>query len=150
MSENRLTSLPANVFSDLKSLKELNLWGNEIEVVEEGTFAGLVSLQELWISENRIKSIAANAFHELRALEKLLMYKNEIEEIDERLFSRLESLKRLDISRNRIKSLPLKTFNGLVKLEKLNLEEELDNNELYAHLTNLTYVNENRIYCAFL
>jgi Leucine-rich repeat (LRR) protein len=134
-------SIPANAFSELRNLKTLYLDENEIEAVNELTFAGLVSLKELSISFNKIKSIPGNTFVELRNLEQLYLTGNRIETLDERAFSGLVSLTTLDISDNKIKSIPSNALSELKSVRLMWLDDSVIKRKLFAGLDSLKEVN---------
>ncbi|CAC5388602.1 unnamed protein product [Mytilus coruscus] len=71
LSENSITSIEQNVFTELTSLETLVLYSNDITSIEQNAFVGLTSLESLIIYDNSITSIEENALTELTSLEKL-------------------------------------------------------------------------------
>ncbi|XP_008295256.1 leucine-rich repeat-containing G-protein coupled receptor 5 [Stegastes partitus] len=76
LSYNQIQTLPS--FSACESIQKIDLHHNEIEDVEENTFAGLMSLRSLDLSWNRLTSVKPNSFSALPALNKLDLSSNQL------------------------------------------------------------------------
>jgi len=62
MRDYRVT-LPASVFSDLSSLRELWIVSAELETLDEGVFHGLTGLETLHLSNNHLETLPGGAFN---------------------------------------------------------------------------------------
>lgn len=76
MKENRLKFLRSGVFDNLKSLEELWLQNNLLEVLEESIFKKNLALKNVFLVENKITSIHPNTFVGLRYLRDVSLRKN--------------------------------------------------------------------------
>ena len=66
---------------DFRWIKQLDLWGNQIETISRETFAGCESITLLSLSQNMIKVIEDRAFSHLTTLKHLCLEENNIEEM---------------------------------------------------------------------
>ncbi|KAG7261634.1 hypothetical protein CRUP_038356 [Coryphaenoides rupestris] len=150
LSNNKLSTLPAKVFSPLASLEQLYLGANQLETISVETLAGLTQLLKLDLNRNRIwrldagvfdqlsnltflnlggnsiRELPPTIFHSLSRLRQLMLYTNQLETLDADLFSHLPELADLRIHSNRITRLAPKVFWSLGNLQKLSLS----NNQL--------------------
>jgi len=76
-----------------KNLRELLLWGNNIERIDEDTFAGLWSLRKLDLDRNQLTTLPRGAFTHLSNLEVVHLGENRIAEIHGDTFILAGSLK---------------------------------------------------------
>uniref|UniRef100_A0AC34Q973 Ig-like domain-containing protein n=1 Tax=Panagrolaimus sp. JU765 TaxID=591449 RepID=A0AC34Q973_9BILA len=101
LAKNKLKNVNKKSLLGLKSLKELNVSGNELAVcVEEGTIlqnTSLITLKKLDFSSNLINTIPSNAFSGFRNLESIDLQDNPIATIYRGAFDPL-NLKELKIS----------------------------------------------------
>ena len=124
----QLTSLPANVFSGLKSVTNLVIRGL-LTNVELGALDHLSAMTALWLDYNpQLASINSLLFASLTQLRQLIMVNNNISLLDVSTFSGLTELTALHINNNRLEYLPVGIFSGLQKLTYLSL----NNNPLTA------------------
>lgn len=101
--------------------EELYIKGNNIKILQEGTFGDLASLKRLVFTHNKLKTIESNAFVGLRELVHLDLRWNHLELLQIHGFSGLFSLKKLDLDFNAIHSIAESAFHDL-NLTKLGLE----------------------------
>lgn len=86
----------------LNGLKELNLNGNRIEIIRDGLFENLSSLEKLDLSYNRLRQLNKNTFVRNIYLETLNVHFNMIDNLEQGLFENLENLRKLDLSFNQL------------------------------------------------
>ena len=65
LSYNRINTIEANTFANLKRLRTLYLERNDLEILTPGTFFGLDSLETLVLVNNHFKSLSADVFKDL-------------------------------------------------------------------------------------
>jgi Leucine-rich repeat (LRR) protein len=123
LSSNQISSLTANIFSSLKSLKWLALDSNAIKRLSAYTFIGLENLETLGLSKNQINEIDETAFNGLTKLKELFLNENKIETLNPEKFNCLANLKKLKFYSNKINEIKDKAFLGLSKLEHLDLSK---------------------------
>ncbi|XP_026202895.1 osteoglycin, paralog a [Anabas testudineus] len=100
---NKIKKLAAKDFGDIVTLKRIDLTGNMISEIEDGTFSKLTMLEELSLAENRLvklpmlpakltsfnanhnllktKGVKANAFKKLTKLVNLFLANNQLEAV---------------------------------------------------------------------
>ena len=128
LSASRLTELPEGVFDGLTSLQVLELNNNRLAALPEGVFDGLTSLHRLFLIDNRLAALPEGAFDGLTSLQGLFLWKNQLTELPEGAFDGLTSLQVLSLGGNRLAALPKGIFDGLTSLRWLYL----NNNQLSA------------------
>nr|KAG5706003.1 hypothetical protein BaRGS_028112 [Batillaria attramentaria] len=135
------------VFEHMELLKELNLCGNSLKILQHGSFSGLKSLEVLRLCDNSIRTIELHAFgglnhlsvlhlehndlYELKrpwllamtSLRELHIRDNHISVIEERTFDKHSSLLHLDISDNGLRKVAENGFLGLSKVRFVNMSE---------------------------
>jgi hypothetical protein len=120
LSFNKLTNLEENLFSDLSRLKKIDLQGNpDISVIDQGTFNGLASLEELELKNMKISVINTGTFEGLDSLRILNLSNNLISTLKGKAFSGLPMLKTLDLRGNEIIDFSKDVFFGLDSLKTL-------------------------------
>jgi Leucine-rich repeat (LRR) protein len=123
LSDNKLTKILQRTLNGLFHLQILHLDKNEIEEIDENSFANLNKLKELKIESNKIKIIKNEMFFGETGLEILFLYQNSIENIESIPFNTLHSLKTLHLFSNRIKQIKFGHFIHLQKCEELRLDK---------------------------
>ena len=123
LSHNEITShwVGPETFSDLTSLRHLDLSYNKMSRIDAGTFKSLTSLNVLQLHHNEIESIAEDAFASLFDLQTLVLSHNHLTRLDSLPFSGLKSLMSLAIDNNRLESLHDNLFGNVTSLFELNL-----------------------------
>ena len=118
---NKLTRVQGDLFDGLSSLKRLYLSGNELTSLPESVFDGLSSLEILHLQDNDLTSVANEHFDELSSLKNLYLHRNDLSSVPENLFDGLTSLEGIALSGNSLNSLPEDLFVGLSSLDSLHL-----------------------------
>lgn len=119
-SNNRLTSLPANLFSNTLDLIELDFSNNQIPRLDLFIFASARKLITVNLSFNQMEVLVVPIFSNLVDLEVLDVSNNRIEVIDDDLFVHNKKLKDLRLNNNQLKKLHcgfLSTFNDFSSLD---------------------------------
>lgn len=131
LSHSKIFSVAPGLFSNLRSLKVLNLHNTSLQYIDDDSFYNLDSLQELDLSHNELRLMKDSTFDHIRNLVQLNIRENRITALDPPIFEHLRALEILDISHNRIETIEPTLFSTLGKLQ-----------ELYIHHNRLTYVPE--------
>jgi Leucine-rich repeat (LRR) protein len=88
LSNNHISEINPDSFSDSWMIEEINLNGNEIEDISANTFTWLSNLKILEIDNNKMTNLDANLFKNLTNLRTLTLGGNNFSKpIDERMFS---------------------------------------------------------------
>ena len=118
----------------------LGLQNAGLTAVASGDFAGLTSLQRLYLNINQLTSLPSDLFDGLTSLQRLFLHGNELTSLHEDLFDGLTSLTHLHLQGNELTSLHENLFDGLTSLTHLYLQgNELTSlhEDLFDGLTNL-------------
>ncbi|XP_072047683.1 uncharacterized protein [Amphiura filiformis] len=107
--------------------KFLDMHGNSLTSLIEGSFRHMVHLQKLDLSMNKIKSIIPGAFVGLTNLTNLILKFNKLFTINRGTFNGASHLTNLDLSKNNITTIQPGSFDGLQNLKTLFLHENLIN-----------------------
>ena len=105
----------------LEGILSLSLFGNSIDGVQSGDFAGLTALTELAIKHTSVKSLPSDIFAGLTALTELNFANSSLESLPAGVFDELTSLTLLDLRGNSLESLQADVFDDLAELRRLYL-----------------------------
>ena len=105
----------------LRSKKELRLWGKNIKRIDPSAFKGLNNLEILYLTDNQIEEIGANLFLDLSKLKILSFYNNKLQRLEAYSFKGLDNLEEIRLYDNEIRAIEENAFSGLPKLKKLSL-----------------------------
>ncbi|KAF7225406.1 toll-like receptor 3 [Nothobranchius furzeri] len=126
----KLPTLTNKTFTGLQNtnLTFLDLAGNGINKIDDGSFQWLTKLQTLVLTDNNIKRLTRGTFQGLKMLTKLQMmkalvnsHKSPLPVIDNFAFQPLSNLKRLILQKTAFMEIKEKTFTGLTSLTELDL-----------------------------
>ncbi len=143
----RSSATECTSITDLASITSLNLFRQSIASLQPGDFAGLTSLEILFLAENALETLPATIFDGLTALHTLSLPENGLEALPATIFDGLSALQTLDLGNNDLESLPATIFAGLTGLSGLFLERnalETLPATIFAGLTALQRVELNR------
>ena len=119
-----ITATQSGPFSDLSdTLESLSLNNNKLETMPEDVFDGLSKLKKLSLAWNQLKIVSPAWFSQLPALEHLDLTGNDFETIPDKSFDKLHKLKVLALSSNRLKTVSAAWFSQLTALEGLYLSD---------------------------
>lgn len=124
LSHNDIMSLPADSeILHLRRLTQLFLQNNKISELPGEVFSDLLSLKVVNLSDNAISYLPEGLFYNTREIREIYMQNNELETLPKRIFNRLEQLLVLDLSANKLRSdhIEDETFGGLIRLIVLDL-----------------------------
>lgn len=128
MRENNIHAVKKNQLLGYTSLNLLDLGGNNIKVIDNGTFQNLSELRWLYLDKNYLDTLLAEMFIGLVNLEYLSLEYNDIQLIVAGAFSHMPNLRVLFLNNNLLKSLPVDSFYG-ISLSKISLH-----NNYFTHL----------------
>ena len=119
-----LTRLPARAFRELPNLRRLLLHdGGQLAELAPDAFAGLDSLELLWLNNNQLTELPPDVFAGLTSLEELWIWWNHLAELPPGVFSGLPNLEQLYVNTNRLTELPAGVFSGLARLTHLGVHD---------------------------
>jgi hypothetical protein len=110
LSRNKISDLPDETFSLVKSLKKLDLSGNEI--VNPKWFGNLGKIQELYLNNNKIIDLAAGTFGSSDFLTYLSLANNGLTTIKSESFGALPNLATIDLQHNKINEIDEQFINN--------------------------------------
>ncbi|XP_078077578.1 relaxin receptor 2-like [Mustelus asterias] len=110
LKNNKIKSLPADVFIKYNDLEQLFLQNNQIRFIAKTAFSGLYKLSRLYISQNQITALKPRVFQDLHNLKFLSLDDNLISKISPRLFIGLKSLLILSMINNLLEKLPKRSI----------------------------------------
>ncbi|KAL2088938.1 hypothetical protein ACEWY4_015837 [Coilia grayii] len=84
----------------LERLEELELSGNQLAVLQRGSFRGLANLKRLWMMHAQIQTIERNTFDDLQSLIELNLAHNNLTLLPHELFNPLQRLERVHLHHN--------------------------------------------------
>ncbi|XP_068198972.1 leucine-rich alpha-2-glycoprotein-like [Antennarius striatus] len=146
LTENKLSDLPADVFShapllnlvlkkneikiangdwlqDNSTLTWLDLSGNRLTKVPVALLQKMPRLENLDLSNNHLEKIAPNSLDPLTRLERLNLQDNKLITLDAPALQNTGNLVYLFLSRNKLKRLPQNIFQGLTQIKALTLDD---------------------------
>lgn len=116
---NSVTMLNRTVLRSLSSLRNLDLGDNRISDLSTEMFQAMAELQFLHVNQNNLTEIRNNTFLGLQKLVALDLRGNRIKTIEKGAFSHFVSLAELDLSNNCLSKIP--SFNNATTLQSLDL-----------------------------
>lgn len=116
---NSVTMLNRTVLRSLSSLRNLDLGDNRISDLSTEMFQAMAELQFLHVNQNNLTEIRNNTFLGLQKLVALDLRGNRIKTIEKGAFSHFVSLAELDLSNNCLSEIPC--FNNATTLQSLDL-----------------------------
>ncbi|XP_071500007.1 relaxin receptor 1-like [Diadema antillarum] len=102
---NEIEHIDNETFANFPSLVFLNLLGNRLQEIPRNSFGNLHQVTKLYLSENNISSIERGAFLGLNSLNWLFLQGNSLRSLEAGMFSGLEQLYWLDLRDNKISDL---------------------------------------------
>uniref|UniRef100_F6UA31 Uncharacterized protein n=1 Tax=Ciona intestinalis TaxID=7719 RepID=F6UA31_CIOIN len=122
LSGNSIKSLPQGTFDGCTQLQELNLSHNQISVFETSNYTNATRLVLLWaLCNNSIKTVSQSTFHGMRNLVSLDLGDNVINELEEETFEKLCHCTRFNVEYNYITRIESRIFYFNTKLRTILL-----------------------------
>ncbi|XP_066497837.1 vasorin b [Hoplias malabaricus] len=115
--QNGIEALQQEDFIGLENLEMLDLSQNQLTELSDNVFEHLSSLRNLDLSSNRITHISQESFAGLKLLERLYLYSNAIKSIHPAAFSGLEQLLELKLQGNQLSTVPALKMPHLLLLD---------------------------------
>ena len=130
MSGNLLKELAEGTFADLSILEVLDLSHNEVASISNGAFDNIPRLKALHLGHNRLSSYKSDYFANMgdgedADLHTLDMSHNELTYLYPKSFVYHAALRRVDFSHNKFSFFPTQFIKGLAHLEELKLGHNL-------------------------
>ena len=111
---NNLRMLQNGTFDGLSCLKKLYLGRNSIDAISNKVFDGLKSLLILGLQDNEILSLYPTIFIGTPHLESLHIQGNILTQLDSELFVSTPNLTHLHLNRNKLTTLNIRTFKPIM------------------------------------
>lgn len=126
---NKISSISLKI-SALQELKSLNLAGNLLKQINDKDFSNLFSLKELNLKRNKLRKIVG--FDDLRSLERLWLCHNELQRVEDMCtIARAINLKEVTIENNPVSlagdcaSFLVSYLPNLVSLSQMQITEQV-------------------------
>lgn len=120
-------------FKDLRKLKELAFYRNDIEVIDKDSLWDLSNLENFKLVYNKLKFLHESTFEKNLKLKKVSMHSNELNFIPWNLFKNNLLLEYVDFTHNSLQTIDEKTFQTNERLKEVYLAS----NQLKILSTNL-------------
>lgn len=119
--QNRLGTVSASMFKNMRKLRTLYLSNNRIETINftMGAENFLAHLQILILSHNNITILPDNVFSMLTSLEHLELDDNQIQRLSSTSIRPITQMRTLSVARNRIERIDRGLFDNVTRLEIL-------------------------------
>ncbi|KAK4882835.1 hypothetical protein RN001_006154 [Aquatica leii] len=133
LSKLKQQSITRDTFSEFGAgLEELRINFGEIKSIKNHAFTNVHSLKVLDLSENRIDQIENEAFvnlgHSLKTLQLAHAFSSSMGTLPTEPLKLLWNLRHLDISNNKIRNLPHTSFHFMKKLRSVEIQDnEIEN-----------------------
>lgn len=115
--KNGIETLDQEDFIELENLEMLDLSQNKLKELPDRVFEPLTSLRNLDLSSNQITHISQESFAGLQLLERLYLHSNTIKSIHPAAFDDLEQLLELKLYRNELTTVPALRMPHLLLLD---------------------------------
>ncbi|XP_022327082.2 uncharacterized protein LOC111126616 [Crassostrea virginica] len=127
LSSNSLSTLTSNMFSNMPKLLNLNISGNNIELINDSAFFGL-SLDKLLLNGNKLTKVWRSSFRGVQRFAYLDFSRNEISRVETGAFDSFnEFIFVLDLSENKLTKLHYGMVREMKYLQVLRLaHNEID------------------------
>lgn len=122
LSQNQMTYLNESTFDKYTMVQFLNLSFNHLSTIEADLFSSLNSLKSIDLGHNQLECLDQRSFRNQLFLEYLNLECNLIKHLTLGLFANLDNLMTLDLSGNLISELDLFIFPNLTSLMDLMLD----------------------------
>ena len=121
LDHNEINELDSDVFTDVPELFILDLSHNNLSEISEELLQPLILLTVLNLSHNNLKDINPDCLDNLVSLAKLYLNHNQLETIPKRLLTNLWNLNYLGLEHNQLGTIDIKSFESLGDLIEIDL-----------------------------
>ncbi|CAO1342120.1 unnamed protein product [Diamesa hyperborea] len=121
--ESGLKAITRSDFKSLTKLKEIALYGNQIDEIPANCFDNLMNLKKLSLSNNRIKYLPNEVFHQLPNLVEVYISRNNLEALPSNLFENNPQMLQISLRDNILKSIGDGIIINLKELIAVSLED---------------------------
>ncbi|XP_078511460.1 podocan-like [Lissotriton helveticus] len=120
LEDNKITSIPNDVFSEPSELESMHLNNNQItnKRIKKKAFRNMTKLETLNMASNLLKAVPK---HLPKSLRKLILSGNSITSVKKDDFLKLQNLTQIILSSNKILRIEASAFKGLSSLEHLDV-----------------------------
>lgn len=146
--DSGLKAITRNDFESLTKLKEIALYGNQINEIPANCFDDLINLRKLSLSNNRIKYLPNEVFHRLPNLNEVYISRNKLEALPSNLFENNPHMLRISLSVNSLKSIGDRIVINLKKLKSVSLEDNTCINDSFPKSSLKTMSNKIKEQCS--
>jgi len=122
LSFNQIEIVPDDAFVGLVRLKTLSLQSNKLSKLTPAVFRELTELKDLVLATNRLATLSPSVFRHLAKLEVLVLVTNRLETITDDAFVGLRSLRNLHLANNNMTRVGPNAFNHLAQLMSLYIQ----------------------------
>lgn len=131
LNKNLIYNISMDSISN-SNLVKLYLNNNKINRID-GTFSGLVKMEEIDLSKNQIDSLPSNIFENLNQLRIVNLRDNKIKSLDQNVFKDQPKIEEIDLGSNQLRYLKLifnfnDEHNSVYYSEKYDLRINLEHN----------------------
>jgi hypothetical protein len=119
ISNSLLPMAKLSIFKDLKLLRKLVLYDNDLKTFED--FPELGNLEKIFISKNNIQIIRKTFFHNLPNLKLLRLEENGIFHVNSVAFKSNVNLEEINLNRNDLRFLEPQLFHHNLKLKEISM-----------------------------
>ncbi|CAH0553374.1 unnamed protein product [Brassicogethes aeneus] len=132
MSKTKMQDIPSGNFVNLKQLKQLYLFSNNIKTLNQNSFKGADNVEMIELLNNKITQIEDGTFKHMHHLYNISLINNNITSISENTFQSHKSLYSIRLAYNKYLRLLDRAFFSmnnltLLRLDYCNLKDLPDN-----------------------
>ncbi|XP_073700830.1 amphoterin-induced protein 3-like isoform X1 [Garra rufa] len=121
LNHNNLDRLEEGSFAGLPNLDTIRLAHNQLSRLTPGTFRNTSNIRHLDLSSNQLNIIEDHYFQELVGIKELLLYNNRIVTVESKALSGLTNLRKAYLSHNRLTDFPFFSIQQHPNLTTLDL-----------------------------
>ncbi|KAI8509762.1 hypothetical protein Bbelb_121900 [Branchiostoma belcheri] len=121
LSVNKLRSLPADIFNGLGNLQLLGLYSNKLTGLSSDIFAGVSDLRSLTLSYNQLTSLPSDIFEGLGNLQRLWLQTNQLTSLSADIIEGFGNLQTLWLNNNKLETLPPTAYDILASISTVNI-----------------------------
>lgn len=121
--ESGVKAITRKDFEIMTNLKEIALYGNQINEIPANCFDDLINLKKLSLSKNRIKYLPNEVFYHLPNLVEVYISSNKLEALPSNLFKNNPHMLKISLQKNNLKSIGSGIIINLKELKAVSLQD---------------------------